>query len=311
MQIIVTGSLAFDQIMNFPESFSDYIMPDKLHVISASFMVDAMHKNFGGVAGNISYNLGILRENPICLSSIGQDGKDYVALLKESGVNTDYINLSKTDYTGSFVVITDQNDCQIAGFYPGAMKNDTNLSLKDVVKEGQDYFLVVAPTMPEAMDNFVQEAVELKIPFMYSPSQQLPKLTKDQILFGVKHADIVIGSDYEIALLEKRADLTHQQLIEATNIVVTTLGKAGSLIEQQGKPEIKIGVAKPRDIKDPTGAGDGYIAGFLAAYLNGKSLVECGQWAATGAVYPVENYGTTAHDFTYELFQQRLKENFS
>ena len=114
MNIIVTGSLAFDQIMIFPGSFVDNIMPDKLHVMSVSFVVDKLHRNYGGVAGNISYNLALLGETPICLACAGKDGKEYKAFLTKNGVNTDHLQLINEDYTGSFVVITDQKDCQIA-----------------------------------------------------------------------------------------------------------------------------------------------------------------------------------------------------
>ncbi len=314
MNIVVTGSLAFDQIMLFPEAFSDHIMPDKLHVMSISFLVDHLHKNFGGVAGNISYNLGLLGKKPVCLSSAGKDAEDYKVFLEKNGVNTDFVTIIPDDYTGSFVVITDKKDCQIAGFYAGAMNSDKELSIVSTLRainiDIEDSFAVIAPTTPEAMVKNVEEVQQNNIRYLYSPAQQIPRLAPDDLIKGIEGAEILIGNDYEIALLEKKTDLTKEQMLEKVKLVITTLGDRGSVIEQKDKEEIVVGIAKPQIVKDPTGSGDAYIAGFLAAYLDGKELVECGQYGATAAVYAIEEFGTTAHTYSLALFENRFKENF-
>lgn len=311
MQVVVTGSLAFDQIMIFPESFEDHIMPDKLHVMSVSFLVDHLHKNFGGVAGNISYNLGMLGLNPVCVGNIGQDGEDYKLMLEKNGVNIDFLNTIHDDYTGTFVVITDKKDCQIAGFYPGAMKNDEKLKLADIVlNKDEEFFLTIGPTMPKAMVSLVREAKELGLRTLYSPAQQIPRLSKEELLEGIEQAEVLVGNDYEIALIEKKIGLSHFQLLDMVNVLVTTLGERGSKIEQKNSAEMMIGVAKPKEVADPTGSGDAYIAGFLAGYVENKSLIECGQMAATTAAYAVESFGTTGHKFSKALFENRKSENF-
>jgi adenosine kinase len=310
MQIIVTGSLAFDQIMLFPGAFIDHIMPDKLHVMSVSFIVEKLHKNFGGVAGNISYNLALLGHNPICLSTAGKDGHDYKAYLEKNGVNTEYFKVNENDYTSSFVLITDKKDCQIAGFYPGAMRSDPQLPLEEVLDKTADNFLIIAPTTPEAMSKNVDTAIQKNVPYLYSPAQQIPYIQKEDLLRGIEGAEILIGNDYEIALIEKKAEISKEEIKQKVKILITTLGERGSVIEQKDSPEIAIGVAKPRVIKDPTGAGDAFIAGFLSAYLDKKILVECGQYAATAAIYALEEYGTTNHRYSLNLFENRLKENF-
>ncbi|NMB57252.1 carbohydrate kinase family protein [Candidatus Beckwithbacteria bacterium] len=310
MQIIITGSLAFDQIMVFPGTFKENIMPERLHILSLSFLVDKLHKNFGGVAGNICYNLGMLGKNPICLSCLGEDGEDYEAFLAKNGVDTDYINIVDTDYTASFVVINDKVNCQIAGFYPGAMRNDVNLPLEQILDKDTDNFLVIAPTVPEAMGKYLQIAKARNIRYLFSPAQQIPSLSEATLIDGINHAEVIIGNDYEIALIEKKTGMSRENILEKVKVMITTFGEKGSVIEQKDKPKIEIGVAKPREIKDPTGAGDAYIAGFLSAYLDQKSLIECGQTAATAAVYALEEFGTTAHSFSLNLFENRFKENF-
>jgi adenosine kinase len=314
MNILVTGSLAFDQIMVFPDAFADHIMPDKLHVLSVSFTLDRLHKNFGGVAGNISYNLGLLGENPICMATVGKDGEDYQSFLGKNGVVTDFIKVNSKDYTASFVMFTDKKDCQIAGFYPGAMKHDTELSLDEAMKEAnlitESCFGVIAPTQPEAMVARAYEFSKLGIKYAYNPAQQTDYLTSGDLIKGIEGAEIVIGNDFEIALLEKKSRLSKQDMLEKVKVIITTLGDRGSLIEQKDKKEIIVGVAKPREVVDPTGSGDAYLAGFLSAYLKGKSMVECGQWGATVATYAVESYGSTGHSFSMSLFENRLKENF-
>lgn len=314
MHIIVTGSLAFDQIMVFPDAFADHIMPDKLHVMSVSFLINHLHKNFGGTAGNISYNLGLLGRDPVCLASAGKDAEDYKVFLEKNGVNTKYITIIKEDYTGSFVLITDKKDCQIAGFYPGAMNHDEDLSIIDIIKkekwDAEDCFAVLAPTTPEAIANNVKQLQENGVRYLFSPAQQIPRLAKEELIDGVEGAEIVVGNDYEIALLENKTGINKEEMVDKVKVVITTLGERGSVLNQKNREEIVIGTAKPRDVKDPTGSGDAYIAGFLTAYLDGKSLVECGQWGATAATYAVEAYGSTGHTYSLSIFENRLRENF-
>lgn len=314
MNIIVTGSLAFDQIMLYPGSIADHIMPDKHHIISSSFIVDHLEKNQGGVAGNISYNLGLMGKNPICLASLGKDGIDYKNFLAKNNVYTDYIQIINDDYTASFVVITDHKDCQISGFYEGSMKHDNDLSIVELMEQMQlsveDTFVVLAPTNGYAMAKYIKELKDRRIRYLFSPAQQIGYLEKSDLINGLTEAEVVIGNDYEIALIQEKSGISKNEILEHVRVLVTTIGERGSLIEQKDKPELMIGVAKPRTIKDPTGVGDAYIAGFLAGYLDEKSLLECGQQGAVAAAYVIEEYGTTNHSFSLNIFANRIKENF-
>jgi len=314
MHIIVTGSLAFDQIMLYPGGIADHIKPDMHHVISTSFIVDRLEKNQGGTAGNISYNLGLLGEKPVCLASIGKDGSDYINFLDKNNVNTQFIQKVPYDYTASFVVITDQDDCQISGFYEGAMKKDNELSIEKCLDElmvaPEDAFLVLAPTSAEAMAKYIHEAQALRLRYLFAPAQQTPNFSREDMMAGITGANIIIGNDYEISQMLDKAGLTEEQLLDRGSIVIKTLGERGSLIHQKGKQEIAVGVVKARQIQDPTGIGDAYIAGFLSGYLARKNLVECGQMGATAASYVLEEYGTTNHSFSRPIFDNRMRENF-
>lgn len=302
--IIVVGSLAFDQIMDFPGRFSEAIMPDKIHMINLSFLTDTLSKNFGGTAGNIAYNLSLLGTNTAVLSSCGKDFLAYKNFLDKSGVKTAYINECSDLFTSNYFVVVDKSDNQIGGFYSGAMARDKSLSL-DCIKEKIE-LVIISPTDPEAMIKFARECQQKKIPYMFDPGMQLPRLSNNQLEQGINNAEILIGNDYEMALIQKRLKLTSQELLKKVKILITTLGEKGSIINNK----IKIGTAKPKKIIDPVGAGDAYRAGFTAGFLKDLDLKTCGEMGATTACYTVEKQGTTTHSFTKKEFYDRFKDNF-
>lgn len=308
--ILVTGSLAFDYIMDFPQTFEENILPEKLKTLSVSFLAQNFSKNFGGVAGNISYNLGLLNQQPIVLASGGKnDFEAYDKHLKKTKANTEYINRINNEFTANMFMITDKNNCQIAGFYPGAMEKDSELKIKSVKQNQEINFVVIAPTMPKAMDNFVSQAKKLSIPYLYDPAQQIPRISPKELKNGINGAEILIGNDYELALIMKKTGFTKNEILKKVKILITTLGEKGSLIETK-KEKIKVGIVKPEKIVDPTGAGDAYIAGFLAGYINSQPLKACGQMGATCASFAIEQYGTQSHNFTTSEFQERYKKAF-
>lgn len=300
--VLVTGSLAFDFIMDFPDSYENHILPDKIKTLSVSFLVDNLNKNFGGIAGNIAYTLALLNQSTSILASAGEkDFSGYKAHLEKINIDTSHIKIVPDEFSANAFMITDKNNCQIAGFYPGALAHDTSLSLKNA---GKADFVVVAPTVPDAMEKFVEETKELKIPYLYDPAQQIPRISKEQLIHGIDGAEIVIGNDYELALILEKTGWTKKELLGKTKILITTLGVKGSTIETE-KGSITVGVAKPEKIIDPTGAGDAYIGGFLAAYLTDKDLKTAGAWGATAASFAIEKYGTQNHTFTKDSFQKR------
>ncbi len=306
-KIVVTGSLAFDYIMDFPGTYEEHILPEKLKTLSVSFRMQKLNKNFGGVAGNIAYTLSLLNLSSQIVASGGAfDFQNYMQHLKTHGINTDTINLVADEFTANAFIMTDRNNCQITGFYPGALSSDKLLSLNSCKNID---FVILGPTDTEAMIRFVKEAKEKNIPYLYNPVQHIPELTGPKLKDAIQGAEILIGNDYEIALILKKTRLAKKDLLQKAKIVITTLGERGSLIET-AKEKVTVGIAKSAKIVDPTGAGDAYIAGFVAGYVRKLSLQTCGQMGAVAAAYAIENYGTQNHKFSTYDFQKRYQQTF-
>lgn len=306
--ILVTGSLAFDQIMDFPGKFADHIMPDKIHTLNISFLVHEMRKGFGGTAGNIAYTLSLLGIKVAVMGIVGGDFASYREFLEKNEIDVSYIKSVINLYSSSAYGITDSFDNQIWGFYTGADSLSDNLSIKDVEKKID--FGIVAPHNPRAMIKYSKEYQELGIPYLFDPGMQLPWFTKEDLLEAFKGAKIIIGNDYEVSVMEKKTGIKSLGDFSSDGkIIITTLGGKGSKITIDGK-EIMIRSAKPRSVSDPAGAGDAYRSGFLAGFMRGLSPVICGQMGSLAAVYTVEKYGTTTHKYTIEDFQRRYRENF-
>lgn len=310
--ITVTGSLAFDHIMDFPGKFSDHIMPDKIHQINLSFLVNTLQKQRGGNAGNIAFTLALLKTPVSILGMVGSDFSEYAKFLEKSGVDVSGIKTSQTALTSSAFIMTDHTDNQIAAFYPGAMSENSSLSLSDAKVN----FAVISPNDPRAMVKFTKECQEFNIPYMLDPGMQLPVLTAEDLKMMISKASILIANDYEIALLSEKLKVKSEKLVEYVEILITTLGEKGSLIQTKDQ-KYEIGVAKPDQVLDPTGAGDAYRSGFLAGYMKklnpdsiGVNLKTCGQMGAVASCYAIEKYGTTSHKFSVEEFKNRYFENF-
>jgi adenosine kinase len=307
MNIVVTGTLSFDYIMDFSGRFADRIMPDKLHCLSLSFLVDKLSKQHGGTAGNIAYSMNLLGLKPLILAPAGNDFKPYKEFLEEHHLNTSYIAIHKNVSTSGYFVMTDHDDNQIGSFFNGATMYAKKIHIRDVK---EDYPLVVlAPTEPSAMNAYVKECIKLKKKYLYDPAFQIGNFSASDLREGIEHAEILIGNDYEIALIQQKLELTHEELICMVPILITTLGARGSIIETR-KEAIHVHRANAKNMSDPTGAGDAYRAGLLAGYLRGYDLMICGQMGSVAAAYTVEKYGTQTHTYTKKQFIARYKENF-
>lgn len=307
--LILTGSIAIDRIMNFNGSYKDLIKPDKLHVLSVSVLLKELKNTHGGVAGNIAYTLALLGQKPTLIGSVGSDAKTYIKKLANLGIDTSEIFYSKLS-TACFNVITDNDDNQIGGFYPGAMGDNQKISFEKW--KNSDSLFVVSPNDPKLMNKLVNECQKYKLKMVYDFGQQVSNSSSEDLLNGVKNAEIIIANDYEMSILSDKIKHSFNQIKSMVPICITTLGEKGSVIEgKKVKTTIKIKSAKPKKVLDPTGAGDAFRAGFLYGYANNMDLKICGQIGAVSAVYAIETYGTQEHFFTKKEFEKRYQLNFN
>jgi len=288
--ILVSGSLAYDRIMNFPGRFSDHIMADKLHVLNLSFEISRLKERCGGTAGNIAYNLKLLNQEPKILASVGNDFGLYQLKLQKNNIDGQYIQKIFSSKTAFVNIITDLDDNQIAAFFPGAMKEKQ--IVKTVPKEAK--LAIVSPEIKDIMVKQVELYQQKGLPYIFDPGQQLPKFNGEQLKQCIKGAKALIGNDYEISLVKRKTSWSEKKILKNCEILVTTLGNQGSIIQTR-KDQFKIKAVKPQKIVDPTGAGDAYRAGFVTGLLQEKTLPECGQLASKIASKAIEHYGAQEH----------------
>ncbi len=303
--ITITGSLAFDYIMDFKGKFGEHFMADKLHQISVSFLIDSLSKQRGGNSGNISYTLSLLNTPASILSTAGNDFSEYDKFLKDHGIDTSHIKILDSKSTATAFIMTDLQDSQISAFYPGAMSENTNLSLNGIKTD----LVVITPDIPEAMVKFAKECQDQNTPYMLDPGMQLPALSSEDLKNMIHEATILVLNDYELSLLTEKTNLSEEEILKQVKILIITLGEKGSVIKS-GSEALEVAAAKATEVLDPTGAGDAYRSGFLAGYVQKLPLKTCGQMGSIASCYAIEKYGTSNHKFTIQEFCERYKQNF-
>ncbi len=308
MNIVLTGSVAFDYLMIFPGYFRDHILPDKLETISLSFLVEDMVRLRGGTAPNIAYTLALLGVRARLFATVGEDFEEYRSWLESKGVDTSWAKVVPGVFTASFFANTDRSNAQIASFYPGAMAFASQLSLQDL-KDDPPEFVVVSPNDPDAMVRYVDECQAMNIPYLYDPSQQIVRLTAGDLRRGIEGARAVFVNDYEYALIQKMTGMSSAELLSHVHFVVVTRGEQGATIYSQDG-EINIPVVEPDKIADPTGVGDAFRGGFLTAYQYKLDLQTCGQVGALAATYCLEQQGPQGHSYTPREFITRFRVHF-
>ncbi len=307
MRIFISGSMAYDRIMDFPGKFEDHILPDKIHVLNVSFEVSGMKENFGGTAGNIAYTLSLLGEKPTILSAVGKDFDRYGKWLAQNGIDMSGLKLKPEVFTSGAYITTDLSDNQITGFNPGAMKFTSDYSFEGVDPENS--LAIVSPGNVDDMLIYSRKYKELKIPYIFDPGQQIPVLTAESLAEMIDGSRMLISNDYELDMIKQATRLTSSELLSRTLVIITTLGENGSVV-LDGNGEEKIPVVKTDKVVDPTGAGDAYRAGMIKGMIMGKTLGESARMGATCAAYAVECHGTQEHRFTVDEFWKRYKDNF-
>ena len=292
MTIVVTGSIATDHLMKFPGKFSEQLLPEHLQKVSLSFLVDDLVLHRGGVAGNMAFAIGVLGGDVALVGAAGKDFDEYRTWLDEHGVDCSNVLISENAYTARFVCTTDEDMAQIASFYPGAMSESRNISLADVAKKADAVDLViVGANDPEAMFLHTEECRALGLPFAADPSQQLARLTGEEIRTLIDGATYLFTNDYEWDLLLQKSGWSEAEVMNQIGLRVTTLGPKGVDLVSSDGTFVHVDVVPETHQADPTGIGDAFRAGFLTGRAAGLSLERSAQLASLVAVLVLEATG--------------------
>ena len=301
--IIVSGSLAYDRIMDFPGYFSEHILPEKIHMLNIAFQVDSIKEKFGGTAGNIAYALSLLGEHPVISGAIGHDYYRYFEWFAKNGIATKNIKIIENELTASAYITTDKADNQITGFHPGAMKYPAALDFDKL--NPKETIVTVSPGNLADMLSYPGICKTRGIDYIFDPGQSLPMLEATNLTKAIEGCRILIANDYELELIINKTGLKKAALLKLANIIIVTQGELGSLVSTQDD-EFKIPAVKPKQAVDPTGAGDAYRGGLISGLAHGKSIRECAKMGSVCASFCVECYGTQDYKFCKEEFDDRL-----
>ena len=313
-RIVVTGSVAFDYLMTFPGKFTEHLIPDRMHRLSVSFLVDEMRRVPGGCGPNIAYGLALLGERPLLLATAGKDAEDYREKLARDGVDVSWLRLEPDLFTASFFVSTDQEQNQVASFYTGAMARARNLTLAQVGLETVG-FVVISPNDPPAMARLASDCRANGIPFLYDPSQQVTRLSGEEMREGLRGAAILIVNDYEFGILTHKTGLSGPELEREVPVLIVTHGPDGSTIHapdgKGGRATHTIPAAAIEgEAVDPTGVGDMYRAGLLRGLRVGAPWPIAGRIGSVAAVFGIESLGPQPPRYSKKAFLERYRRNF-
>ncbi|RMG10739.1 MAG: carbohydrate kinase family protein [Planctomycetota bacterium] len=304
--IAVTGSIAWDHIMNFPGRFKDHILSDKLHILNVSFLVGDFRRQRGGCAANIAYALALHGLRPRLVGAAGCDFAPYREWLEEQGVDCEGVCQHDDVATASCFITTDADNNQITCFYPGAMARAAEAPLS-----GDHALATVSPNDPEAMRAYPRRCRELGLPFLYDPGQQVIALSGEDLVDGLTGAKVVVCNDYELAVVQEKTGRDVAGLLELAEAVVVTLGKEGSRAHLRDGTCVEVPAAPVREVVDPTGCGDAYRGGLVKGIVEGEDWETALRWGTLTAAYCVEVRGTTGYEFTVDRFAERLGGAFA
>ena len=306
MSIVVTGSIAYDYLMSFPGRFTEHFLPEHMHRVSLSFLVDSMDKRRGGCAPNIAYTLSLLSERPRLMATAGQDFGEYRQWLEAAGVDTSLVKVVDGKFTASFFCSTDRESNQIASFYTGAMANAAELSFRTVA---DCRLAIISPNDPAAMIQYAEECRTLGVPFIWDPGQQCARMSGDELREGIDGAALVICNDYEFELIRQKTGLDEMAVLEQAGALVITRGENGcSVIDVSGRTDVP--AVPPHRIVDPTGVGDAFRSGFMKGMAHDAPYPVCAQIGAVAATYALEHLGGQSHSYTWQEFVSRYEEHF-
>ena len=306
MSALICGSLAYDTIMVFPEQFKQHILPDQVHILNVSFLVPEMRREFGGVAGNIAYNLRLLGGRPYPMATVGDDFGPYREHLERLDISTRYVRQVKGEYTPQAFITTDIDDNQITAFHPGAMRHS---HLNRVADTEGIQIGIVAPDGKAAMIQHSRDFVAAGIPHIFDPGQGMPLFNGKELRQFIREARYVVVNDYEFQMLKERTGLDGDAIAEQVEALIVTRGAEGSVLRtRDGLTEIS--AVEPDDVQDPTGCGDAFRAGLIFGILSDLDLVTCCRIGSVMGAIKVAQQGPQNHDPSFEEIQQRFAEAF-
>ncbi|MFW6640432.1 carbohydrate kinase family protein [Nocardiopsis algeriensis] len=311
MRIAVAGSIATDHLMSFDGRFAEQIIPEQIQQLSLSFLIDELDVRRGGVAANICFGLGAFGLSPVLVGAAGADFEDYRSWLDRHGVDTSHVYISELRHTARFICTTDRDQNQIASFYAGAMAEARNIELQPIADRlgGLDLVLIGADD-PAAMVRHSEECRTRGIRFAADPSQQLARMEGPEVRSLVEGADLLFANEYEKALAEQKTGWSEADILERVGTRVTTLGAKGVRIDRKGEPSIHVPAAAVGEPVDPTGMGDAFRAGFLAAHSWGLSLERAAQVGNATAVHCLEADGPQEYTLSADSLVDRLERSY-
>lgn len=304
--ILILGSMAYDEIMDFPGQFTDHFHPEKLHQINVSFVVSRLVKQTGGIATNISYNLRQVSSKKITVfGGLGKDGNEFLEFFSQNNIDASSILIDHSLYTATGKVMTDLHNNQIWAFYYGASIHGTEVSLEKYTDANS--LLVISATHEKPFIHFQREAVKHSIKYLYDPGMALTWIKPDDLREGIMNAKYLVGNDYEVGHIQKVLHISTEELISQGLVVITTLGEKG--VRYQSKDEeYYVPAFLVKDVVDPTGAGDAFRGGFIGGLAEGKDILEALKLGNVLASFAIEKYGTVNHKPTKEEIMERLIE---
>jgi len=307
MKIGVAGSVGLDHLMTFSGKFTDSFVAGSLEKVSLSFLVDSLDVRRGGCAANICYGMGVLGLNPVLIAAVGKDWADYEAWLSRHGVDTSHALVSTSLYTAHFMVTTDDDLNQIASFFPGAMSEARNIELAPIMeKTGRFDMVVISPDDPEAMLHHSDVCRKEGIAFAADPSQQMARMSGEEIKLLIDGASYLFLNEYELALAMQKTGWSDREILEHVKIRVVTLGSKGAKVESAAGEFVQVGTPQEKSKTDPTGVGDSFRSGFIAGLAWGLSHERCAQLGSLIATYVIETMGTQEYRFTSAEFLARF-----
>lgn len=306
MTALITGSVAYDNIMVFQGRFEDQILPDQIHVLNVSFLVPALRREFGGCAANIAYNLRLLGETGYPMATVGRDFAPYRDWLRQQGVPLDYVRELEDSWTAVAYITTDLADNQITAFHPGAMQH---AHLNTVPADAGIRWGMVSPDGRQGMLEHAEQFAAAGIPFVFDPGQGLPMFGAEELARFIELADVVAVNDYEGKMLSQRTGLDEAAIAARVRAYVVTRGGEGSVIIAGGR-RYEIPAAAPEAVVDPTGCGDAYRAGLLFGLLREADWETTGRLASLMGAIKVESAGTQNHSVDAAAFAERFSASF-